>query len=67
MKQSTLYQLSAYSLVQAEFRTVMQNAFGMPLLNLPPIRKKFDKMIKRQMVQSHKQVVAKAAPLPQES
>ena len=30
--------------------------------NLPPIRKKFDKMIKKQMVGPHKQVVAKAVP-----
>ena len=52
---------------QAEFSTVMLNAFGMPIVNLPPIRKKFDKMIKIQMVTRHKQVVAKAVPAAEES
>ena len=52
---------------QAEFGTMMLNTFGVPILNLPPIRKKFDKMIKKQMVEPYKQVVAKAAPPPEES
>jgi multimeric flavodoxin WrbA len=52
---------------QAEFNTMLGNTFGGPLLNLPPIRKKFDKMIKVQMVEPHKQVVAKAAPLQEET
>jgi multimeric flavodoxin WrbA len=52
---------------QVDFNTMMMNTFGMPVLNLPPIRKKFDKMIKRQMVAGHKQVVAQTAPLPEES
>ena len=47
---------------QMDWGTMMLNTFGMPILNLPPIRKKFDKMIKKQMVERHKQVVAKAAP-----
>ncbi len=47
---------------QVDLGTMMLNTFGMPILNLPPIRKKFDKMIKKQMVERHKQVVAKAAP-----
>jgi len=51
---------------QAKFDTMMFNTFGVPLINLPPIRKKFDKMIKTQMVEFHKQVVAKAGPLPEE-
>jgi multimeric flavodoxin WrbA len=45
---------------QAEFDTTLLNTFVAPIVNLPPIRKKFDKMIKKQMVQPHKQVVAKA-------
>ena len=52
---------------QAEFDTMMLNTFGVPIVNLPPIRKKFDKMIKKQMVEPYKQVVAKAAPPPEES
>ena len=52
---------------QAEFGTVMLNTFGMPIVNLPPIRKKFDKMIKIQMVGRHKQVVAKAVPTAEKS
>jgi len=52
---------------QAAFSAMMLNAFGAPIVNLPPIRKKFDKMIKKQMVMQHQQVVAKAAPLPEES
>lgn len=47
---------------QMDWGTMMLNTFGMPILNLPPIRKKFDKMIKKQMVERHRQVVAKAAP-----
>ena len=45
---------------QAELRTTLLNTFVVPMINLPPIRKKFDKLIKEQMVQPHKQVVAKA-------
>jgi multimeric flavodoxin WrbA len=52
---------------QVDFKIMLLNTFGMPILNLPPIRKKFDKMIKSQMVGGHKQVVAKAAPLTEES
>jgi hypothetical protein len=52
---------------QAEFDTIIQNTFVVPIVNLPPIRKNFDKMIKKQMVQPYKQVVAKAAPPPEES
>ena len=52
---------------QVEFGTMMLNTFGVPIVNLPPIRKKFDKMIKIQMVTRHKQVVAKAVPAPEES
>jgi hypothetical protein len=51
---------------QVEFSTMMLNTFVVPIVNLPPIRKKFDKMIKIQMVEPHKQVVAKAAPPPEE-
>ncbi len=47
---------------QAEFGTTMANTFVAPIVNLPPIRKKFDKMIKKQMVMPHQQVVAKASP-----
>jgi hypothetical protein len=49
---------------QADFGNMMQNTFGVPIVNLPPIRKNFDKMIKKQMVEPFKQVVAKAAPAP---
>jgi multimeric flavodoxin WrbA len=52
---------------QAEFDTIVQNTFVVPIVNLPPIRKNFDKMIKKQMVEPYKQVVAKAAPPPEES
>jgi hypothetical protein len=45
---------------QAELNTVLMNTFVAPILNLPPIRKKFDKMIKKQMVQPFAQVVDKA-------
>jgi hypothetical protein len=48
---------------QVDFGNMMLNTFGVPILNLPPIRKKFDKMIKKQMVEPFKQVVAKAPPL----
>jgi len=51
---------------QMEFNSMMLNIFGVPIVNLPPIRKKFDKMIKKQMVMQHQQVVAKAAPSPEE-
>jgi multimeric flavodoxin WrbA len=51
---------------QVEFSTMMLNTFGVPIVNLPPIRKKFDKMIKKQMVEPFIQVVAKAAPPPEE-
>ena len=49
---------------QAEFSTMMRNTFEVPIINLPPIRKNFDKMIKKQMVEPYKQVVAKAASAP---
>jgi hypothetical protein len=51
---------------QMDYSTMMGNTFGAPILNLSPIRKKFDKMIKKQMVEPYKQVVAKSAPLPEE-
>jgi hypothetical protein len=51
---------------QVEFSTMMLNTFGVPIMNLPPIRKKIDKMFKKQMVMQHQQVVAKAASLPEE-
>lgn len=47
---------------QMDVGNMLLNTFGAPVLNLPPIRKKFDKMIKKQMVGPHKQVVAKAVP-----
>ena len=62
-KKSGLYK----TFPQAKFNTMMLNTFGVPFINLPPIRKKFDKMIKTQMVQPFQQVVAKAAPPPEES
>ena len=62
-KKSGLYK----TFPQAEFSTMMLNTFGVPIVNPPPIRKKFDKMIKIQMVTRHKQVVAKAVPAPEES
>ncbi len=46
---------------------MMMNTFGLPIVNLPPVRKRFDKMIKKQMVEPYKQLVAKAAPLREES
>jgi hypothetical protein len=45
---------------------MMLNTFEVPIINLPPIRKNFDKMIKKQMVEPYKQVVAKAAPPAEE-
>ena len=45
---------------QAGFNTTLLNTFVAPIVNLPPIREKFNKMIKKQMVEPHKQVVAKA-------
>jgi multimeric flavodoxin WrbA len=45
---------------QADLGITLQNTFVTPIINLPPIRKKFDKQVKEQMVQPHKQVVAKA-------
>ena len=48
---------------QANIGTMLLNTFVAPIVNLPPIRRKFDKMIKPQMVQPLKQVVAKATPL----
>jgi len=62
-KQNGLYK----TYPQAEFGTIMANTFAAPILNLPPIRKKFDKMIKKQMVMQHKQVVVEATPSPKES
>jgi multimeric flavodoxin WrbA len=47
---------------QVEFGNMMLNTFGVPIINLPPIRKEFDKMLKIQMVQPFKQVVAKTPP-----
>jgi len=44
----------------AELNTALLNTFVAPFVNLPPIRKKFDKMIKEQMVAPHQKVVAKA-------
>ena len=44
----------------AELNIALLNTFVAPLVNLPPIRKKFDKMIKNQMVAPHQKVVAKA-------
>lgn len=59
-KKSGLYK----TFPQASFSTMMMNTFSAPIVNLPPIRKKFDKMIKKQMVEAHKQVVAKAVLPP---
>jgi multimeric flavodoxin WrbA len=47
---------------QAEFNTTLLNTFVAPLVNLPPLRKQFDKVVKVQMVQPHKQAVAKYTP-----
>jgi multimeric flavodoxin WrbA len=44
---------------QADLKTRVLNTLGAPVVNLPPIRKRFDKMIKAQMVQPHKKAVAK--------
>lgn len=48
---------------QNQLSTILLNTFAAPLVNLPPVRKKFDAMIKEQMVQGHKNVVAKAEEL----
>jgi hypothetical protein len=45
---------------QADLKTRVLNALGAPIVNLPPIRKRFDKMIKTQMVRPHKKAVAKS-------
>jgi multimeric flavodoxin WrbA len=45
---------------QAALSVTLLNTFVAPIVNLPPIREKFDKVMKKQMVQQHKQVVAKA-------
>lgn len=55
-KQNGLYK----TFPQADFGTTMLNTFVTPVVNLPPIREKFDKALKQQMVQPHQQVVAKA-------
>jgi len=44
---------------QAEFNSTLMNTFAAPIINLPPIRKHFDKSIKK-MVEPHKKVVANA-------
>lgn len=43
---------------QADLNMRVRNVFGGPVLNLPPIRRGFDQVVKEQMVQGHKQVVA---------
>jgi multimeric flavodoxin WrbA len=45
---------------QANFSNILSNTFAAPIINLPPIREKFDKMIKKQMVQPYKQFVTKS-------
>jgi multimeric flavodoxin WrbA len=45
---------------QADLKTRVLNTLGAPIVNLPPIRKRFDKVITTQMVQPHKKAVAKA-------
>ena len=45
---------------QAELNTTLLNTFVAPIVNLPPIRAKFDTVIKAQMVQPHQHAVAKA-------
>lgn len=47
---------------QSELSTTLINTFVTPIVDLPPLRKKFDKMIKKQMVMPHQQVVANAKP-----
>ena len=44
---------------QASFSSLLLNTFVAPIVNLPPIRRRFDQMIKAQMVQPLKQVVEK--------
>lgn len=43
---------------QADVVGRLKNVFGGPVLNLPPIRRGFDRMLKEQMVVGHKRVVA---------
>ncbi len=44
---------------QASLGTMLLNTFVAPLVNLPPIRRKFDGMVKEQMVMPYKQLLAK--------
>jgi multimeric flavodoxin WrbA len=44
----------------AELNIALLNTFVAPIVNLPSIRKKFDKMIKKQMVEPHQKVVSRA-------
>ncbi len=48
---------------QRDFKNQLLNTFIAPLVNLPPIRKKFDKMIKTQMVQPYKKLVKNYQPI----
>jgi multimeric flavodoxin WrbA len=48
------------SFPQASFSTWLLNTFVAPIVNLPPIRRKFDKVMKKQMIVPLKQVVEKA-------
>ena len=48
------------SFPQARLGTWLLNTFVSPIVNLPPIRRKFDKGMKRQMIVPLKQVVEKA-------
>lgn len=45
---------------QSEFDITLLNTFVSPLVNLPPVRQKFDAMVKEQMVQPLRNVVSKA-------
>ena len=47
---------------QSEWRTTVTNTFVTPVVDLPPVREKINKMIKKQMVIPYQQVVAKAKP-----
>jgi hypothetical protein len=49
---------------QAEVGNRIVNVVGAPMLNLPPVRKRFDKMIKKQMVQPHVKAVTKHWSMP---